>query len=298
MKNEYKNMGEYYIGYSQKNKEEFYFDSKYYEVVKNHNWRIKSDRGVMTKINNHDISITKILFGDKVFGYINGNQRDVRENNLKDVRGFKNNGKVHLNGYIAIYMPEHPRAFNNGCVYEHVLVAEKMLGRSLNDKECVHHINRNRTDNRSDNLMVFATNEDHLAFHGGGEAVLTENGNYITKRKRQLHYLYVNRTAEDIKNDKSDKGSIRISQMELCPVCNKNFKYIRSEMCQECHHKLQAMNIPSKEELEKLIYTESFVAIGRKYGVSDSAVRKWCKKYELPYRRKDIDAKNSEGRSR
>ena len=38
---------------------------------------------------------------------------------------------------------------------------------------------------------------------------------------------------------------------------------------------------PSKEELEKMINTMSWCAIGRKYGVSDNAVRKWAKKLNL-----------------
>jgi len=55
-------------------------------------------------------------------------------------------------------------------------------------------------------------------------------------------------------------------------------------MCIDCRNKEKAKNIPPKEELEKLIYEKSFVAIGKMYGVSDNAVRKWCKKYGLPYR--------------
>lgn len=30
-------------------------------------------------------------------------------------------------------------------------------------------------------------------------------------------------------------------------------------------------------------------AIGRIYHVSDNAVRKWCKKYSLPFNKKDIE---------
>ena len=59
-------------------------------------------------------------------------------------------------------------------------------------------------------------------------------------------------------------------------------------MCEECYAKERAKNIPSKQDLEKLIYTTSFVALGKLYGVTDNAVRKWCKKYGLPYKRKDI----------
>jgi hypothetical protein len=38
---------------------------------------------------------------------------------------------------------------------------------------------------------------------------------------------------------------------------------------------------PSIEELTKLINTTSMVKIGKMFGVSDNAVRKWCKKYEI-----------------
>lgn len=43
-----------------------------------------------------------------------------------------------------------------------------------------------------------------------------------------------------------------------------------------------------KEELESLIKEKSFCEIGRIYNISDNAIRKWCKKYNLLYRKKDI----------
>lgn len=47
-------------------------------------------------------------------------------------------------------------------------------------------------------------------------------------------------------------------------------------------------NRPSKETLLKEINTKSFCAIGREYGVTDNTIRKWCKLYQLPYRKKDL----------
>jgi very-short-patch-repair endonuclease len=47
-------------------------------------------------------------------------------------------------------------------------------------------------------------------------------------------------------------------------------------------------NRPTKEELLDLIKSHSMVKIGKMYGVSDNSVRKWCKKYDLPYTKKDI----------
>lgn len=47
------------------------------------------------------------------------------------------------------------------------------------------------------------------------------------------------------------------------------------------------------EELKELIRTKSFVQIGKVYGVSDNAVRRWCKNYNLPTRTSDIKGINS-----
>ena len=33
--------------------------------------------------------------------------------------------------YKYVYMPSHPRAMSNGCIYEHILIAEQKLGRPL-----------------------------------------------------------------------------------------------------------------------------------------------------------------------
>ena len=63
-----------------------------------------------------------------------------------------------------LYMPAHHRADSTGCVYEHIVVAEKKLGRELKDGECVHHLNEIRNDNREENLIVFKTIADLLLF--------------------------------------------------------------------------------------------------------------------------------------
>lgn len=78
------------------------------------------------------------------------------------------NGKkdtVCINGYPVLYMPEHPRAKSNGYVREHIVVAERILGRSLKDGEVVHHINENKRDNTPENLMVFSSHSEHMRYH-------------------------------------------------------------------------------------------------------------------------------------
>ena len=45
---------------------------------------------------------------------------------------------------------------------------------------------------------------------------------------------------------------------------------------------------PDRETLKKQIRTLPFLQIGKLYDVSDNAVRKWCKSYDLPSRVSDI----------
>lgn len=74
-------------------------------------------------------------------------------------------GVVLLNGYPVLYLPKHPRAKSNGYVREHIVIAENYLGRPLNAQEVIHHINGDKTDNRTDNLMLFPSNSEHMKFH-------------------------------------------------------------------------------------------------------------------------------------
>ena len=73
-------------------------------------------------------------------------------------------GRYKTNGYIFVMMKDHPRAISRAYVFEHILVAEKEIGRYLKDNECVHHINGIRDDNRIENLVVL-TKSDHAKVH-------------------------------------------------------------------------------------------------------------------------------------
>jgi len=70
-----------------------------------------------------------------------------------------------------------------------------------------------------------------------------------------------------------------------CKCCKKSFSTKNPEtiFCSNsCKtYDTRKVNRPTKEELEILIKTESFRQIGKMFGVSDNAVRKWAKSYNL-----------------
>ena len=52
--------------------------------------------------------------------------------------------------------------------------------------------------------------------------------------------------------------------------------------------KSRKVDRPSREELKDLIRKDSFIKIGEKYNVTDSAVKKWCISYKLPSKKNEI----------
>ena len=124
------------------------------------------------------------------------------------------------------------------------------------------HINGNNHDNRIENLRWICPNCGSQLDTFAGRNRTTDN---------------INRLKKDILSNKKKR---KVSK-KICPVCNKNEIYSNSKMCLECRKKERRKNIPPKEELEKLIIKIPFTKIGKMYNVSDNAVRKWCKSYNL-----------------
>lgn len=88
-------------------------------------------------------------------------------------------------GYVYIYQPDHPRSTNNGAVFEHILIAEKKIGRYLAKGEIVHHIDGDKTNNSPDNLLV-CTRSEHVKIHMSAVTEVFRQGKQIAELEKEL----------------------------------------------------------------------------------------------------------------
>jgi hypothetical protein len=155
-------------------------------------------------------------------------------------------------GYVLVYMPTHHRAKPNGYVYEHVVVAEGMIGRQLRENEDVHHLDFNRANNREENLLVLE-HAQHTKLHNW-----ISNGQIIDRNGERGLTIYC-------------KNCLKVLSGEQTRYCSNTCFNIDN----------RKVDRPSRDDLQNDISSMSFLAIGRKYGVSDNAVRKWARIYGL-----------------
>lgn len=72
---------------------------------------------------------------------------------------------IRADGYVYEYCPDHPACNPHGMVLQHRLVMECHLSRFLTGLEVVHHLNRVKTDNRLENLLLLPNQKIHRRLH-------------------------------------------------------------------------------------------------------------------------------------
>ena len=186
--------------------------------------------------------------------------------------------KTKMGKYLCEFAPDNPRATKEGYVYTHVLVAEKNLGRLLQPEEVVHHVDEDKYNNSPNNIIVFKTNADHAAFHGGREAV--QDGDVWWCPDKGSGTICP--LCGSVKDDKATKC---IKCRRLADKEKHESRVIKmlskSGACSSCEGTLEKPKV-ARDILKRRIRNESFLSIGREFGVSDNTVKQWCGKYDLP----------------
>lgn len=264
--NTYEFKDNYVIGYTPKGVP-FYFDREDYDKVIKYKWK-QEPSGIKCVSDGEKFFLHNFLTGLHICHFINGNKNDCRKENITRYKGGDEPKKTKLNGYIALYKPDYHKTINGELVYEHIYIAEnEILHRWLEEGECVHHKDENKSNNNLDNLMVFKTKADHIRYH------------------KMIDY------PEDyklIKNDDHTYECIKIKD-NVCPVCGKKIEK-RASYCRECMNKqISYKNKINRDTLKDYIRIMPFEGIGRLFNVTGNTIKKWCKGFNLPYRKKDIN---------
>lgn len=98
--------------------------------------------------------------------------------------------------------------------------------------------------------------------------------------KNPLEHIYLQDVAEGLVKGKHKKHYCVDCGKEICNTS------IRCVSCAK--QNARVVTWPDRDELKKLIRSLPFTQIGRRYGVNGNSIRKWCKRYGLPFRTSDI----------
>ena len=114
--------------------------------------------------------------------------------------------------------------------------------------------------------------------------------NYNKKDNRSSNLEWV--THEENCEDARKHYGIK-KQIHVCPICG-NQTSTEGCLCIKCWKLKHEKKIPNRNDLIQDLLIRNFIQIGLKYHVTDNAVRKWCKKYKLPYQTKVLIQMNDD----
>lgn len=145
----------------------------------------------------------------------------------------------------------------------------------------IHHINGNHSDNRVENIQLLCPNchtqTDTYARHN----TVNNGGFKISKIVEEIYNdSKSSYTPKNIEEIKSNLDLIKPKEKKYCQVCHKEIegdgtKYCSYECAQKASRKFEVSSTQLIEDFKEL---KSFTAVGRKYNVSDNAIKRRAKK--------------------
>lgn len=150
------------------------------------------------------------------------------------------------------------------CKYIHRLVAEAFIP-NPNNLEDVNHKDHNRANNIVDNLeWLSGVDNQHEMFDFYG----------INWRLKK----YCKCCGKEI---------YKKSTTNLCLMCYNNKYRYNKDFGEEYTTSNKNITI-NRNVLKNQIRTQSFSSLGKFYGVTGNAIRRWCKNFDLPYKSTEI----------
>lgn len=170
------------------------------------------------------------------------------------------------NGYLITKLSKDKK---RKTVFVHVLLMTTFKPVPNMDMLEVNHIDHNKLNNNLDNLE-WCTHKENL---------------------NKMVDFY-------IKNpNKKPNQNYQFNKKQHCEKCGKELHSKKSKLCEECYQNnrrvvfddyvITSKGKITKNELYQLLKENSFCSVGRMFNVSDNAIRKWCKKINIPYKSKD-----------
>ena len=176
---------------------------------------------------------------------------------------------------------------------------KRLWKEGLKDQKCelcgytenleLHHINGQPTDNRLENLQILCPNCHAKTENFRGRNISHRNHKpasdwFLTEEEAEIRYQ------QKLSQKRIPESKKKIKRIEniICPICGKEFKPIKgTKYCSlECYNEARLELKNNRPDFIQLIKDfkelKNFVQVGKKYNVSDNAVRKWCKYYQLP----------------
>jgi len=146
----------------------------------------------------------------------------------------------------------------------------------------VHHINGDHSDNRLENLQLLCPNcHTQTDTYARQNKNVSKNQFNITKRVKEI--LDNEKTSFIEKPTERNIKYVQDKEIKYCQVCGKEIigdgeKYCSHECSEKARRKFEAT---PEQLIEDFKLIKSYSGVGRKYGVSDNAIKKRCIKFGI-----------------
>jgi len=186
----------------------------------------------------------------------------------------------------------------NGSKYDRGRLKKRLVNEGLMEYKCnecgnegwwkeksmalvIDHINGINNDNRLENLRFLCPNCNSQTKTFCGRNVKRKAKKIVCKDCGGKLSPY-SKTGFCIKCvSKYKKKKVKKYKNGSCKICGKDIKRSKTGLCFKCCKiKERRVKRPSYEQLMKEINETNYCVVGRKYNVTDNAIRKWIKNYE------------------